>query len=144
MLRPTVSWPVCTGIQHPSAAYDIFITVSCGFVDMGRSLRREDGSVVDNCCWPSPVQSFSGPCPVGLATIFYCLRLETSLFVASYDWQGYGGGIRPRLHTGWDLILIWTTSYIAYQYIHGNASWSHSDVLLFKNSSPSKRLSLVP
>jgi hypothetical protein len=23
-----------------------------------------------------------------------------SLFVASYDSQGYGGGIRPRLHTG--------------------------------------------
>jgi hypothetical protein len=33
-------------------------------------------------------------------TIFYCLRFETSLFVASYDSQGYGGGIRPRLHTG--------------------------------------------
>jgi hypothetical protein len=24
-----------------------------------------------------------------------------SLFIASYDSQGYGGGIRPRLHTGW-------------------------------------------
>jgi hypothetical protein len=43
---------------------------------------------------------FSGPIPVGLATIFYCLRFETSLFVASYDSQGYGGHIRPRLHTG--------------------------------------------
>jgi hypothetical protein len=32
-------------------------------------------------------------------TIFYCLRFETSLFVASYDSQGYGGGFRPRLHT---------------------------------------------
>jgi hypothetical protein len=31
---------------------------------------------------------------------FYCLRLETSLFVASYDSQGHGGGSRPRLHTG--------------------------------------------
>jgi hypothetical protein len=37
---------------------------------------------------------------VGLVTIFYCLRLETSLFVASYDSQGYGGGVRPRLHRG--------------------------------------------
>jgi hypothetical protein len=35
-----------------------------------------------------------------IATIFYCLRLKTSLFVASYDSQGHGGGIRPRLHTG--------------------------------------------
>jgi hypothetical protein len=36
---------------------------------------------------------------VELVTIFYCLRFETSLFVASYDSQGHGGGIRPRLHT---------------------------------------------
>jgi hypothetical protein len=42
--------------------------------------------------------AFSDPSPVGLAT-FYCPRFETSLFVASYDLQGYGGGIRPRLHT---------------------------------------------
>jgi hypothetical protein len=32
--------------------------------------------------------------------IFYFLRFETSLFVASYDSQGDGGGIRPRLHPG--------------------------------------------
>jgi hypothetical protein len=32
----------------------------------------------------SPAQSFSGPRPAGLVTIFYCLRFETSLFVASY------------------------------------------------------------
>jgi hypothetical protein len=44
---------------------------------------------------------FLGPSPLGLATtVFYCLRFETSLFVASYDSQGHGGGIRPRLHTG--------------------------------------------
>jgi hypothetical protein len=35
----------------------------------------------------------------GLVTVFYSLRFETSLFVASYDSQGYGGGIRPRVHT---------------------------------------------
>jgi hypothetical protein len=27
-------------------------------------------------CWSSPAQSFSGPSPSGLMTIFYCLRLE--------------------------------------------------------------------
>jgi hypothetical protein len=32
-------------------------------------------------------------------TIFYCLRFETSLSVASYDSQGHGGVIGPRLHT---------------------------------------------
>jgi hypothetical protein len=30
-------------------------------------------------------------------TIFHSLRFETSLFVASYDSQGHGGGIGPRL-----------------------------------------------
>jgi hypothetical protein len=43
--------------------------------------------------WPT------GLCLV-LATIYYCLRLETSLFVASYDSRGHGGGIRPHRHTG--------------------------------------------
>jgi hypothetical protein len=38
---------------------------------------------------------------LGLAIKFYSLRFETSLFVASYDLQRYGGGIRPRLHIGW-------------------------------------------
>jgi hypothetical protein len=51
---------------------------SCGFVDVGRSPWREDWSVVYNRCWPLPAQFFSGPSPLGLATIFYCLRFETS------------------------------------------------------------------
>jgi hypothetical protein len=33
-------------------------------------------------------------------TVVYRLRFETSLFIASYDSQGHGGGIRTRLHTG--------------------------------------------
>jgi hypothetical protein len=41
---------------------------------------------------------------MGLANIFYCLRFETSFFTVSYDSQGYGGGIRPRLHTGDSLL----------------------------------------
>jgi hypothetical protein len=45
-------------------------------------------------------RSLLGPSPSGLVTIFYCLRFETSLFVASYDSQGHSGGIRPRLHAG--------------------------------------------
>jgi hypothetical protein len=55
----------------------------------------------------SPAQSFSGPSPLGLATIFYCLRFDTSIFIASYDSQGHGGGIQPRLHTGRTSSYCW-------------------------------------
>jgi hypothetical protein len=40
---------------------------------------------------------------VGLTAIFYCLRYETSLSVASYDSQGYGRSIRHRLHKRFSL-----------------------------------------
>jgi hypothetical protein len=41
---------------------------------MGLSFTIADG--------PRTAQSFSGQSPVGLTTIFYCLRFKTSLFVA--------------------------------------------------------------
>jgi hypothetical protein len=88
----------------PGAHGQILITLwqlrSC-FV--GCPLWPEDGSVFCICCWPLPAQSFLGPSPLGLETIFYCLRFETSLFIASYDSQGHGGGIQLRLHTGLSL-----------------------------------------
>jgi hypothetical protein len=48
----------------------LLLSDSCGFLDVGRTLWWEDGSVVYNCCWPSPAQSFSGPSPMGLMTYF--------------------------------------------------------------------------
>jgi hypothetical protein len=39
---------------------------------------------------------------------FNSLRFETSLFVTSYDSQGYGGGISPSLHTDSYYILLKT------------------------------------
>jgi hypothetical protein len=47
------------------------------FVGVGRSLWRDDWSVFYSCCWPSPAQSFWGPSPVELATIFCTLRFGT-------------------------------------------------------------------
>jgi hypothetical protein len=47
------------------------------FVDVGRPLWREVGSVVFSFCWASPAQSFSGLSPTGLMSIFYCLNFET-------------------------------------------------------------------
>jgi hypothetical protein len=50
------------------------------------------------CCWPSPEQSFSGPSPTGLMTIFYTLNFETPptcrarslyLYPPGTGWPGY-------------------------------------------------------
>jgi hypothetical protein len=90
--QSVLEWSTHLGLTTRS----LLLLDSCGFVEVERSLWREDGSLVYNSCWPSPAQSFMGPSPVGLVTIFYSLRFETSLIVASYDSQGYGGDIRPR------------------------------------------------
>jgi hypothetical protein len=86
----------------PDIYYCLTVTV---LFYVGHPLWREDGSVFCIYCWALPAQSFTGPSPLVLATIFYCLRIEASLFVASYDSQGHGGDIRPRLHTGYCLSL---------------------------------------
>jgi hypothetical protein len=101
MLRPTVSRPVgqSASLSRNKALRPDFCycqTVA-GLLMWGALCDERAG--LSFCCCPSPAQSFSGPSPVGLTTIFYCLRFETFLFVASYDSQGYGEGIRSGLHT---------------------------------------------
>jgi hypothetical protein len=55
---------------------------------------------------PCQRRSVMGPSPLVLATIFYRLRFETFHFVASYDSQGHGGGIWPRLHKGFLAVTL--------------------------------------
>jgi hypothetical protein len=99
----TVSQSVSLGIEsHLGLMSRYFLLFDIyGLVFVGRLLWREVESVFCICCWSLPAQSFSGPSPLGLATIFYSLRFETSVFVASYDSQSHGGGIRH----GFDVIL---------------------------------------
>jgi hypothetical protein len=52
---------------------------SYGFVFVGYPLWREDGSVFCICCWFLPVQSFSGPSPLVLTTIFFNIQLAWDL-----------------------------------------------------------------
>jgi hypothetical protein len=99
-----VGQSVSLGVEPHLLLFD-----SYGLVFVVRPLWREGRSVFCTCCWSSPVQSFSGPSPLDLATIFYCLSFETSLFVASYDSQGHSGGIRPRLHMGLVSLSCWSS-----------------------------------
>jgi hypothetical protein len=101
-LRLTVSQSVSLGVEPHLRLVTRYLLHfdSYGLVFLGRPLSREGGSVFCIYCWPLSAYSFSGPNHLRLLTISYCLRFETSLFVASYDSQGHGGGIRTRLHTG--------------------------------------------
>jgi hypothetical protein len=79
------------------------------------------------CSWPNIYYSLTvtvlflwGACSderTGLSFVYAAgpqrslsLRFETSLFVASYDSQGPGGGIGPRLHTGVKRPLLFPVS----------------------------------
>jgi hypothetical protein len=68
---------------------------SCGFVDVGCCLWRENGSTVYKWWWSTPMQSFLGPSPAGLVTIFYCLRFETTS-----TWRARSPYLYPP-GTGW-------------------------------------------
>jgi hypothetical protein len=79
-LRLTVSQSVSLGVEPRLGLTIRYLLLfdSYGLVFVGSPLWRDDGSVFCICCWPLPAQSFSGPSPLGLTTIFYCLRFQIS------------------------------------------------------------------
>jgi hypothetical protein len=117
IFRLTVSQSVSLGVEPHLGLMTRYLLLfdSYGLVFVGRPLWREDGSIFCICCWPFPALLFLGPSPLGLATTFCCLGFEISFFVAFYDSQGHGGGIRPRLHTGIEhiapTVLVITTRH---------------------------------
>jgi hypothetical protein len=68
-------------IQSGAQDHIFILSDNCGFIYiyMGRLHWREDGSVIYNCCWPSPAQSFLHPCSAGLMAIFYSRSLVSSI-----------------------------------------------------------------
>jgi hypothetical protein len=78
VLRPTVSQLVCLVFMHPLGTADKFFFFNHHWTAEGSLMcgTLSDEGTGYSWCWASPQQSFSGPSPSGLTTIFYCLKFD--------------------------------------------------------------------
>jgi hypothetical protein len=100
----------------------LLLSGSCRFVHVGRFLWREDRSVIYNCCWPSPVQSLSGPSPVGLmASNFFQLN----------TWH-YSRYVTSSLMRGWVCRLQLLLALASAVILRSKSCRTHGHILLFQ------------
>jgi hypothetical protein len=171
VLRPTVSRQSFLVSSRHLAPKTRFLLLSdiCGFVDVGRPLWREDWCVIYNCYWSSLAQSFLGPIPAGLVTIFYSdSRLPKpggpgpriyippeqdgpviyplalgSIFVASYDSQSYGGCIGTRFHAGMTTFPVGLRSIASAQTFPAVPVLFHVDLIAAETCLPCRCLAIA-
>jgi hypothetical protein len=126
-LRPTVSRPFRLSVGPSFGAYgQIFffsLSDSCLIIEVGRPLWRQDGFVDCSAItqWFESRRTNNHTLlytqPVGSGPRIYIMQEQVdpvippgtgSQSVASYDSQGYGGGILTRLHTKFDICNLCT------------------------------------
>jgi hypothetical protein len=97
MLRPRPlgqSVFVSSPIWGPRADFH-YCQTTAGYLNWGTLSDKEGVSVVYNCYWSSPAQSFWSPSRVGHMTILYCLS-----FVTPTTWRARSLYLYPA-ETGW-------------------------------------------
>jgi hypothetical protein len=163
MIWPTVGRH-CLGVKpHLGPKTNLLLlSHSCRFVNVRSPLWREYGVVLYKCCWSSPAKSLSGPSLEGVMSIFYCLRFgfphpECHIpqeqggtvipngtefpFFATYDSQGYVGGIWNFLYTNYKNCQSRSQSYTSITTDGQSASlswcqapvWDPRPIFLLKN-----------